>query len=89
MDEKDPYEKIIELNSKKMRLQEEIEDLQPRAVINLYNMGYSMDRISIMLGMGKNTVMGILHEGDVEIKKQGRQKNNKSTQNKRRVKEKD
>lgn len=79
MEQKKPYEKIIELNGKMLMLQEEIQeeikDLQPKAVIQLYEMGYSMDKITIILGMGKITIINILHEADVKIRKKGRQKN--------------
>ena len=69
MKNKSSYEKIIELNSKKMKLQEEINNLQPNAVKQLYEMGYAMDNIALMLKMGKITILDILHKNKVKIRK--------------------
>lgn len=78
MSKKNSYEKIIELNSKRMKLQEEINDLQPDAVIQLYEMGYAMDNIALMLKMGKITILEILHKSKIKIREKGRRKKEKN-----------
>ena len=71
---KKPYEKILELNSKIMELKRKIKVFQPSAVLQLYKMGYSMDKITIILGMGKIIIMEILHKSKIKIRKRGRYK---------------
>lgn len=76
MEQKKPYEKIIELNSQKMKLEKEINNLKPNAIIQLCEMGYSMDNISIMLKTGKINVFDILHKNKKEIGQVGRKRKN-------------
>lgn len=75
MVDKTNYEKIIELNSDLINLKNEIDKLKPKASEELYLMGYSMDRIALMLCYGKINILKHLHSTDIKIRKQGRHKN--------------
>lgn len=70
--EKNSYEQIIELNSEKMKLEDEINKLKPSAIKQLYKLGYSMDNISNMLRVGKVNVVAILKGNKKKIGNTGR-----------------
>jgi predicted DNA-binding protein YlxM (UPF0122 family) len=57
-----------------MKLQEQINNLKPVAVRELYKMDYSMDNISTMLKIGKINVFKILHGTKRKMEKRGRKK---------------
>lgn len=67
-EEKKYYEKIIELNSQLLKLKDEIDSLKPKATKELYEMGYSMDRIALMIGYGKINVLNTLHKQKIKIR---------------------
>lgn len=72
--EKKSYERIIELNSQLVKLQEKINSLKPIAIKELYKMGYSMDSITLMLRVGKVNVVKILNNKKKTIGKTGRKR---------------
>jgi len=74
MENKNSYEKIIELNSQLMKLQEKINSLKPTAIKELYKMNYSMDSIALMLRVGKINVVKILNNKKKIIGKTGRKR---------------
>ncbi len=74
MENKNSYERIIELNSQLMKLQEKINSLKPSAIKELYKMGYSMDSIALTLRVGKVNVVKILNNKKKTIGKTGRKR---------------
>lgn len=52
---------MIKLMAKANKVNKEIRELKPAAVRELRVMGYSADSICKMLGMGKVTVLAIIH----------------------------
>ena len=72
--DKKSYEKIIELNSKAVILIDKINKLKPKAIKELYKLGYSMDSISIMLKIGKINVLNILNNKKKKIERVGRKR---------------
>lgn len=71
------YEKIIVLQAKHLCIQDEINDLKPQAVKELKELGYSYDKICAILSMGKINVLEIVKGTKTEIKRRGKQSNEK------------
>lgn len=63
------YEKIIRLNSEALKLMKRINELKPQAIKELYAMGYSMDKIALMLAVGKINVLKVLHNKKRKFKR--------------------
>lgn len=81
MMEKNNYEQIIVLNSEIRRLQDKVNELKPNAIKELYEMGYSMDRIAFMLYTGKVNVIRVLHNDKVKINSVGRKRKEQTSKN--------
>ena len=83
MDErKKSYEKIIELNAEINRIKMQMSPLKEKAVIELYQMGYSMDRIASILFIAKVDVLNILHNRGIKIRKKKKSANRKKEKEK-------
>ncbi len=70
------YEEIIKLNSELLKLMDKINELKPEAIKELYKMGYSMDRISTILYVGKINVLKVLHNKKLKINRRGGKRKN-------------
>lgn len=55
------YEKIMRLNSEIIKIKKGIKPLRNKAVLELYEMGYSMDRICSILFIAKIDVIDIIN----------------------------
>ena len=66
------YIKIIELIAKKKMVEKKINNLKPKAIKELYKIGYSMDDICSMLKVGKINVVDVLRGKKKKFLSQGR-----------------
>jgi len=58
------FEEIIILNGQQLKLEKQINELKSKAIVELYDLGYSYDDITRILHVGKSTAIKIIKRDD-------------------------